>query len=116
MRTIFAFVALFFTLLAQAQDQPFTGTNNKKASKLFGEALQAYTQFDGKKAVELLNKCTELDPQFVDAYMLLADIREGNEQFAEAIALYEKVIGLKPEFQIPYYKLAISQLSNGEYA
>jgi outer membrane protein OmpA-like peptidoglycan-associated protein len=116
MRTIFAFVALFFTLIAQAQDQPFTGTNNKKASKLFGEALQAYTQFDGKKAVELLNKCTELDPQFVDAYMLLADIREGNEQFAEAIALYEKVIGLKPEFQIPYYKLAISQLSNGEYA
>ncbi len=115
MKTIFAVIALFIGIVTQAQDQPFTGTNNKKASKLFGDALQAYTQFDGKKAVELLNKCTELDPQFVDAYMLLADIREGNEQFDEAIALYEKVIGLKPEFQIPYYKLAVSQLSNGAY-
>lgn len=115
MRYFFAFIALFTLFFAQAQEQPFTGTNNKKASKLFGEALQAYTQFDSKKAIELLNKCTELDPQFVDAYMLLADIREGNEQFSEAIALYEKAIGLKPEFQIPYYKLAISQLANGDY-
>lgn len=99
-----------------AQDQPFTGSTNKKANKLFGEALQAHTMFDSKKAIDLLNKAVEADPNFIDAYMLMADVREGNEQLAEAVSLYEKIITLNPAFQIPYYKLAVVQLNNGQYA
>jgi outer membrane protein OmpA-like peptidoglycan-associated protein len=106
---------VFISTILCAQSQPFTGTNNKKASKLFGEALQAYTQFDGKKASNLLDKAIETDPDFVDAYMLIADIREGNEQYDEAIKVYEKIITINADYQIPYYKLAYTQLRNGEY-
>lgn len=112
--TIALFLALSTTLLF-AQTQPFTGTNNKKASKLFGEALQAYTSYESKKATELLNKATSIDPDFIDAYMLLADIREGNDQVEEALKVYEKVITINSDYQIPYYKLAYVQLKNGLY-
>lgn len=106
---------LLFSFWGYTQTQPFTGTNNKKASKLFGEALQAFTAYDGKKAADLLNKAIEIDPKFVDAYLLLADVNEGNEKFDEALKLYETAIGIQPDFQIPYYKLANRLLKNGEY-
>lgn len=112
--TLYA-IFFLFALNTYAQTQPFTGTNNKKASKLFGEALQAHTTFDSKKATELLNKATEVDPNFVDAYMLLADVKEGNEDWENALKLYEKVITINADFQIPYYKLAVAQLAKGLY-
>jgi len=115
MRYFLALITFLFVTFTFAQNQPFTGTNNKKASKLFGEALQAFTMYDGKKASELLNKAIEIDPKFVDAYMLLADVKESNEQYNEAELLYEKAIVINPEFQIPYFKLATAQLSNGQY-
>lgn len=115
MRYFLALITFLFVTFTYAQNQPFTGTNNKKASKLFGEALQAFTMYDGKKASELLNKAIEIDPKFIDAYMLLADVKESNEQFTEAESLYEKAIGINADFQIPYFKLATAQLSNGQY-
>ncbi|MES2688761.1 MAG: OmpA family protein [Bacteroidota bacterium] len=106
---------LFLCFSGYSQTQPFTGTTNKKASKLFGEALQAFTAYDGKKAADLLDKAITLDPKFVDAYLLLADVYEGNEKFDEATKLYETAISIQPDFQIPYYKLANRLLKNGEY-
>ncbi len=115
MRYTLAIITLFFALFTQAQTQPFTGTTNKKASKLFGEGLKAYTMYESKKSYEYLTKAIETDPNFVDAYMLLAEVKEGNEQYADAQVLYEKAIAIKPDFQIPYFKLAITQLNNGKY-
>lgn len=106
---------LFLSFFAFSQEPPFTGTSNKKASKLFGEALQAFTSYDGKKAADLLNKAIAIDPKFVDAYLLLADVQESNEKYDEAVISYEKAISIQPEFQIPYYKLANRQLKNAEY-
>lgn len=104
-----------FCFTAIAQNQPFTGTKNSKASKLFGEALKAHTIYDTKKAKEFVLKAINTDPNFLDAYMLLADVEELNENYEEATKIYQKVITLQPEFQIPYYKLAIAALQNGEY-
>lgn len=115
MRYIIALITFLFVTYTYGQNQPFTGTNNKKASKLFGDALQAFTAYDGKKANDLLIKIIEIDPNFIDAYMLLADLKEGNERYEEAQRIYEKVIGINAEFQLPYYKLAIAQLNDGQY-
>lgn len=115
MKINLTFLFLLLSFLGYTQTQPFTGTNNKKASKLFGEALQAFTAYDGKKAADLLNKAIETDPKFVDAYLLLADVNEGNEKYDEAVKLYETAISIQPDFQIPYYKLANRLLKNGEY-
>ncbi len=113
---LISFLLLLSLGAVKAQtDRPFTGTTNKKAEKLFGEALQAFTIMDYKKALPLLNKILEEDPKFIDAMMLLADLREQNDQFTEAINLYRKVIEINPDFQIPYYKLAYAALSYGEF-
>ena len=116
MRNLLLLFVLSFSILAQAQTQPvFTGTKSKKAEKLFGEALQAYTRMDYRAAFDILKKTTDEDPQYIDAWMLLADIREQNEQYQEALTVYRKIMVLKPEFQIPYYKLAKTALDYGEY-
>lgn len=115
MKYFLSVICLLCVFQLCAQTQPFTGTNNKKASKLFGEGLRAFTMYEGKKASDLLKKALAIDPGFVDAWMLLADLYEGNEQYEEAYQIYEKVITISPDFQIPYYKLASAQLKTGEY-
>ncbi|MES2558940.1 MAG: OmpA family protein [Bacteroidota bacterium] len=117
MRTLFiCFVALMFAQTVFAQQEPlFTGTKNKKAERLFGDALQAYTAMDYKRAFDILKRATDEDPGFIDAWMLVADIREQNDQYKDAFAIYRKVIGINPGFQLPYYKLAKTALDFGEY-
>lgn len=116
MRLFLISIFLFATHLLWAQQQPpFTGTTNKKAERLFGEALQAYTSMEYKRSFDLLKRTTAEDPNFIDAWMLLADIREQNDQYKDALQIYQKVIGINPNFQIPYYKLAKTALEYGEY-
>jgi outer membrane protein OmpA-like peptidoglycan-associated protein/tetratricopeptide (TPR) repeat protein len=116
MRNIIACVLLLVVQITFAQQQPaFTGTKSKKAEKLFGEALQAFTRMDYKQSFDLLKRATNEDPNFIDAWMLVADIREQNDQYKDALQLYQKVIGINPTFQLPYYKLAKTALEYGEY-
>lgn len=110
--TILFFLVSFTTF---SQEPPFTGTNNKKASKYFGVALQAYSALNGSEALMNLKKALAEDPNFVDAILLMADLREQNEQYDEAIELYEKAISIQPAFQIPYYKLAYASVRKGAY-
>jgi outer membrane protein OmpA-like peptidoglycan-associated protein len=101
---------------AFAQNKPvFTGSENKKANKLFGEALQLYTRMDYRQSFETLKRAIDADPQFIDAWMLVADIREQNDQYQEAITVYRKIMGINNQFQLPYYKLAKTALLYGEY-
>lgn len=117
MRTFFLLlITLLVVQTGFAQPEPvFTGTKSKKAERLFGEALQAYTMMDYKRAFDILKRALDDDPEFINAWMLVADIREQNEQYPEALVVYQKIMSLKPEFQIPYYKLAKTALEYGEY-
>ena len=116
MKKIFFGILLFCSFFLHAQNErPFTGTTNKKAEKLFGEALQAFTTMDYKHALQTLTKILQEDPNFIDALMLLADLREQNDQINEAFDVYRRIIGINPDFQIPYYKMAFTALSFGEY-
>jgi len=115
MYKLLIFILLLFYLNVQAQQPIFTGTKSKKSEKLFGEALQAYTRMDYKIAFDLLKRATSEDQNFIDAWMLVADIREQNEQYKDALNVYRIVIGINPQFQIPYYKLAKTALDFGDY-
>lgn len=115
MRLLLVSICCLATHLLWAQQPPFTGTKNKKAERLFGEALQAYTTMEYKRSFDLLKRTTAEDPNFIDAWMLVADIREQNDQYKDALQVYQKVIGINPDFQIPYYKLAKTALEYGEY-
>jgi outer membrane protein OmpA-like peptidoglycan-associated protein/Tol biopolymer transport system component len=101
--------------IAKAQQSVFTGTQNKKADKLFGQALQLFTAIDYTKSLATLNKAIQEDPKFVDAWMLSADIYEQTDNEKKAIETYQHIVAISPLFQIPYYKYARLALSFGEY-
>jgi outer membrane protein OmpA-like peptidoglycan-associated protein/tetratricopeptide (TPR) repeat protein len=113
------FILTLFSVLyffaAFAQEPTFTGTKNRKASKYFGDGLLAYTSMEYTKSMQNLKRAVDEDPNFIDAWMLIADIREQNDQFQEAIDIYKKVIIINKDFQIPYYKLAYAAIKAGEY-
>jgi outer membrane protein OmpA-like peptidoglycan-associated protein/tetratricopeptide (TPR) repeat protein len=115
---LFLFIGILFSFqlcFAQQQTPVFTGTKSKKAEKIFGEALKAYTEMNYRTAFDLLKKAIEEDPNFIDAWMLTADIREQNEQYKEALTVYRKIMEINPDFEMPYYKLARTALDFGEY-
>jgi outer membrane protein OmpA-like peptidoglycan-associated protein len=99
-------------LLAQAT---YTGTKNKKAENLFIEAVKFSSMGDNRSAFGKLKECLQKDSLYIDAWMLLADIREQNEQYKEALTIYRKVNKINESFAIPYYKMANAALLEGEY-
>ncbi|MCK6610802.1 MAG: OmpA family protein [Bacteroidia bacterium] len=91
---------------AFAQDLPFSGTKNKKAEYQFGEALKAFQEGDGMKALNFTEKAITYDPNFIDAYMLKAEIKSQNERYSDALEIYQKIKNLNPEFPMSYYGTA----------
>lgn len=86
-----------------AQELPFSGTKNKKAEHHFGEALKTFQLQDYQRAQQSLDKAIALDPNFIDAYMMLAEIKKDNEKYEEAISLYDRVVELNPDFPMSYF-------------
>lgn len=111
---LFIFLFAFSSVYAQTE-KPFTGTKNKKAENLFIEAVQLVAQGENRIAFMKLKDCIAKDSNFIDAWMLVADIREQNDQYKEATTIYKKVITINPNFAIPYFKLAKAAVSDGEY-
>ncbi|MFN5025303.1 MAG: OmpA family protein [Bacteroidota bacterium] len=114
-KTCITFLLTLMAAFAGAQTQPFTGTKNKKAEMLFIQALKSDQFNDTRTSLTNLKKAVEMDSNFIDAWMLMADIKEKNELYDEAIDIYLKVIRLNDKFQIPYYKVGRAALDNGRY-
>lgn len=102
-RYFFLLILTLYGITSQGQDLPFSGTKNKKADYYFGEALKTFQLQDFMRAQQWLDKAVALDPNFIDAYMMLAEIKKENEKYAEAVALYDKIIGINPEFPMSYF-------------
>lgn len=115
MRNFIFIISIFVFLQSSAQQTVFTGTKNKKAENMFGDALKYFTQMDNLHALTTLNKCLKEDPKFIDAMMLKADIYEQNEEYKKALSIYDTIVSLKKEFQIPYYKIAVVAIDDGDY-
>lgn len=97
---LFTFIFIF---CSYAQELPFSGTKNKKADFNFGEALKSFQLEDYPKTQNLLEKAIHLDPNFIEAYMLIAEMKSNDGKYDEAIQLYNKVIVINPEFPRSYY-------------
>lgn len=72
-------------------------TSNKKAILQFEQGISKYRaqQFDA--ATELADKAIKLDPNFVEAYWLLADIAATLKRYDEEIAALNKVLAIVPD-------------------
>lgn len=86
-----------------AQDLPFSGTKDKKADYYFGEALKTFQVGDFQKAAGYVDKALALDPNFIDAWMIKAEMKSQDEKYKEALAIYDKIKAINPEFPMSYY-------------
>src|SRR5690554_7015100 len=57
----------------QAQQRPLS-SKNRGAVRLYEQAIGAYSAGRSKEALDLLNKATERDPAFVEAFLVQGDI------------------------------------------
>ncbi len=114
-RIFFTFLLLSLCQLTFAQELPFSGTKDKKADYYFGEALKTFQMQDFMRASQWIDKAVNLDPNFIDAWMLKAEMKSMDENFPEAIAIYEKIKVINPDFPMSYYGIAKALYANGNY-
>ncbi|HOE05522.1 MAG TPA: OmpA family protein [Bacteroidales bacterium] len=91
-------------------------TKSKKAIKQFEMAVELANNRNKKEAVELLNKAINTDPNFVEAYVLLAEIYMSRAQIEEALDCLDKVVSIDAYYDMAYYlRLAEYKYRAGRY-
>lgn len=99
-----------------AQPGKYT-TTNSKAIKHFESAMKHYQARENKDAEEDLLKALDKDPNFVEAYHLMANIYVEAKQFEKAAEQYEKSFVINPGFfPNSYYTVANIYFTIGKYA
>lgn len=108
---IILFVLLYNTGFAQTYT-----TTNKKAIEAYEKALSYLNARDNDAAIPLLKKAIKEDKNFVEAYLVLAEVNFDVENFQEAENYYKQAISINSGFyKYVYYYLAETQLSMGKY-
>lgn len=92
-------------------------TKSKKAEKLYNEAINEYTLGNKIRSELHLIKALKADKNFIDAYLLIATIKEELGYPLGAIDFYKKGLAIDPNaIPIGHYYLAKVYLSEGIYA
>lgn len=101
----------------QAQGPGAVTTTDKKAQKLYEEAVKCMDARKYPCVEDNLGKAIDRDPKFMEAHNLLAIAYVEQEKNEQAIAELKKCIELNPRFSAyNYFMLAKIQMSRGEYA
>jgi outer membrane protein OmpA-like peptidoglycan-associated protein/tetratricopeptide (TPR) repeat protein len=91
-------IFFIFSLLPSLQAQQEFTTDNKRAVKYFKEGLAGYQRGDFKVALEKMSKALEKDDQFVEAYIIKAQVYEHTGKSQLALENYQKVMEINPDF------------------
>src|SRR6056297_1957627 len=73
-------IFFIFSLLPSLQAQQEFTTDNKRAVKYFKEGLASYQRGDFKVALKKMSEALEKDDQFVEAYIIKAQVYEHTEK------------------------------------
>ncbi len=111
MRYSFLFFLIFTTSLTVGQH--YTSTN-KKAIKKFDEAVHAYANRNEQKALELAEDAVKKDPEFAEAYYLMADIYGMFREYDARLDVLKKGVKYKP-YTLGYLNLGKTELYLGQY-
>ncbi len=107
---------LILILFAHSMAAQPVSTDSKRAKKAYYEALNAYDRMQFEEAIDQMQKAIRADENFVEAYMVLADIHTDAGNTEKAIASYRTILNKKPDFFPPaYYNLALLELELEHY-
>jgi len=89
-------------------------TKSKKAQDLYLKAENAYVQGDRTSAVAYLQQAVKKDKDFKEAYLLMADIYFGRQEFKKEIEMLSKAIGIDSTFFLSaYYNMGVANFYLG---
>lgn len=74
--------------------------------------MKYYDSRQNIKAISEAENATKIDPNFIEAWMLLGDLQADNNNLPAAIDAYKKAIAINPGFfQTPILHLQITSLN-----
>ena len=89
-------------------------TKSKKAQELYLKAGNIYMQGDAETAVSYLQQALKKDKNFIEAYLLLADIYFSRQDFQQEIEMLNKAIEIDPTYFLSaYYNLGVANFYLG---
>ncbi len=109
------FLLLLITSVAFGQRE-YTSTN-QKAIKALEAGLRMYEIRNDVDALKAIDNAISIDPQFVEAHMLKANIYSDEKKYETAIESYKKAIEINPDF-FPnnFYSVAKAEYLFGKYS
>ncbi len=116
-RLHFLFIFLLTSISLFAQKEPKYTSIDSRAIRAFETAGGYYDSRQDEQALKFLQGAIDADPNFVEAYMMRANILTDQRLYPQAIAAYKKAIEINPDF-FPnnYYSLARVEFSEGLYS
>jgi len=117
---IFLLISIFFysvCLCGQAGKIPELTSKSKKAVKHYEKGAYLYSAKQLDEAKKELNDAIDIDPAFIEAWLLLGDVQTDQKLYDEAIKAYLKAIEINDKFFVnAYFLVANLQLRTGRYA
>lgn len=115
MKNIFLVLILAFGVNACKAQTPLS-TKSKKASKAYDMAIQYMQTYQYDKAQAELDKAKKEDPNFIEAYMLNAELHLEQRQWEPAITQYKAAFAINPNFfPASYFDCANAEMKLGRY-
>ena len=91
-------------------------SSSKKAKKYFEEAMDSYHNARESEALDNLHKAVKADEDFIEAWMLLAQIHKDRGDYNAAISEFERALLIDPEYYPEGYMiLSRVEFSIGKY-
>lgn len=91
-------------------------TTNKRAEKFFSDALQSYDNRNYAQSLAALQKATEADPDFIEAWILTGDLYSEQNLNKDAKEAYQKAVEINPNFAPRlFFILGNVSLADGQY-
>ncbi|OFX86891.1 MAG: hypothetical protein A2W99_04025 [Bacteroidetes bacterium GWF2_33_16] len=116
MRICLLYIIFIVIIPVSAIAQQKYSTDNKKAIKLYEEALVAFDQFNYNTGNDLMQKAIKSDKNFIEAYLVIAETKTEQGLNNEAIDYYYRAIKIKPDFfPSMYFNLARLEMLSGNY-
>ena len=107
------FLLLTIPSLVLSQD---IHTSSKRAKTAFKTALEYFDRMDDQMALEYCDKAIKADKNFVEAYMMKAQILKDQDNYPAAIENFETALAIDPDFYPEgFMVLASVQFNSGLY-
>lgn len=92
-------------------------SDDPKAIKNYNEGIKLYENYENINAIKKLKKAIELDPQFIEAYLVIAQAYSDLELYDSSIVYYKKATEIDKDF-FPNAYMIIAKLSymTGKYS